>query len=158
MQVILKEKIRKVGRLGETVKVAAGYARNFLIPKGKAVPATRENQAKFEEIRAELEKAAAEGIKAAEQRKQAVLALGMITIPVKAGDEGKLFGSVGTRDLAAAITAAGVEVCKSEIHLPSGVLRLAGEYDIEIEFHSEVVAVVKFNLASDNDKSEKNQD
>lgn len=156
MEVILLEKVRNLGALGDVVKVKAGYGRNFLIPHGKAVSATAVNKAKFEARRAELEKVAAEGIKAAETRKQAVLALGVITLNVKAGEEGKLFGSIGTRDLAAAITKAGVEVCKSEIHLPSGVLRQAGQYDIEVEFHSDVVAVVKFNLASEG--GEKNQD
>ncbi len=146
MEVILLEKVRKLGALGDRVKVKSGYGRNFLIPQGKAVYATKDNLAKFEVRRAELEKAAAEGIKAAEARKAAVLALGVITLSVKAGDEGKLFGSIGTRDLAQAITDAGVEVCKSEIHLPSGVLRQIGEYDIEVEFHSDVVTGVKFNL------------
>lgn len=153
MEVILLEKIRNLGALGDTVKVKAGFGRNFLIPHGKAVAATAINKAKFEARRAELEKIAAEGIQAAEARKQALIALGVITIKVKAGEEGKLFGSVGTRDIADAITHAGVEVSKSEIHLPSGVLRQAGEYDIEVELHSDVVAVVKFNLASENEKS-----
>lgn len=146
MEVILLEKVRNLGALGDKVKVKAGYGRNFLIPQGKAVYATENNLAKFQARRADLEKAAAEGIKAAEARKQAVVALGVITLSVKAGDEGKLFGSVGTRDLAAAFAKAGVEVSKSEIHLPSGVLRQTGEYDIEVEFHSDVVATVKFNL------------
>jgi len=146
VEVILLEKVRNLGALGDTVTVKAGYGRNFLVPGSKAVYATAHNKAKFETRRAELEKAAAEGIKAAEVRKQAVLALGVITLQVKAGEEGKLFGSIGTRDLAAAITHAGVEVSKREIHLPSGVLRQAGEYDIEVEFHSDVTAVIKFNL------------
>lgn len=154
MEVILLEKIRNLGVLGETVKVKAGYGRNFLIPHGKAVSATALNKAKFEARRAELEKTAAEGIKAAETRKQAVAALGTITLYVKAGEEGKMFGSIGTRDLAAAITAKGVEICKSEIHLPSGVLRQTGEYDIEVEFHSDVVAHVKFVLASEGEKNQ----
>jgi large subunit ribosomal protein L9 len=158
VEVILLERIRNLGALGDTVKVKAGYGRNFLIPEGKAVSATAANKTRFEARRAELEKAAAQGIKAAEARKEALLALGVITLKVKAGEEGKLFGSVGTRDLAAAITKAGVEVSKSEIHLPSGVLRLAGEYDIEVEFHSDVVAHVKFNLASDKAESEKSSD
>ena len=146
MEVILLEKVRNLGALGDKVRVKAGYGRNFLIPQGKAVYATENNLAKFQARRAELEKAAAEDIKAAEARKQTVVALGVITMSVKAGDEGKLFGSVGTRDLAAALAKAGVDVNKSEIHLPSGVLRQAGEYDIEVEFHSDVIATVKFNL------------
>jgi large subunit ribosomal protein L9 len=153
VEVILLEKIRNLGALGDTVKVKAGYGRNFLIPHGKAVSATAVNKAKFEARRADLEKVAAEGIKAAETRKEALVALGVITITVKAGEEGKLFGSIGTRDLATAITKAGVEVCKSEIHLPSGVLRQTGEYNIEIEFHSDVIALVKFNLVAEGEKN-----
>jgi len=156
VEVILLEKVRNLGALGDIVSVKAGYGRNFLIPQGKASSATAANKAKFEVRRAELEKIAAEGIQAAQARKQAVLELGVITLNVKAGDEGKLFGSIGTRDLAAAITAAGVDVDKSEVHLPSGVLRQAGEYDIEVEFHSDVVAVVKFVLAAP--QSDKNTD
>jgi large subunit ribosomal protein L9 len=156
VEVILLEKVRNLGALGDIVKVKAGYGRNFLIPQGKAASATVANKAKFEVRRAELEKIAAEGIQAAEARKKSVLELGVITLNVKAGDEGKLFGSIGTRDLAAAITAAGVDVDKSEVHLPSGVLRQAGEYDIEVEFHSDVVAVVKFVLAAP--QNEKNTD
>jgi len=147
VEVILLEKVRNLGVLGEQVKVKPGYGRNFLVPQGKAVYATATNKAKFEARRADLEKAAAEGIHAAEERKAAVLALGVITLNVKAGEEGKLFGSVSTRDLAAAITQAGVEVNKSEIHLPAGVIRLAGEYELEVEFHSDVVAMVKFSIA-----------
>ena len=147
MEIILLEKIRNLGELGETVKVKSGYGRNFLVPKGKAVYATEQNKAKFEARRAELEKTAAENIKAAETRKTSLLALGVITLNVKAGEEGKLFGSIGTRDLAAAVTRAGVELSKSEIHFPAGVIRQAGEYDIEIELHSDVIAVVKFRIA-----------
>lgn len=146
MQVILLEKIRNLGALGETVKVKSGYGRNYLVPQGKAVYATADNIAKFEVRRAELEKAAAELVAAAEVRKQALAALGVVTLVAKAGDEGKLFGSVGTRDLAHRITEAGVEVSKSEIHLPNGVLRQIGEYDIEIELHSDVSAIVKVNV------------
>lgn len=152
MEVILLERVRNLGALGDVVNVKAGYGRNFLIPGGKAVSATAANKAKFEARRAELEKTAAAGIKAAEARKEALLALGAITLNVKAGEEGKLFGSIGTRDLAAAITHAGVEVSKSEIHLPSGVLRQTGEYDIEVEFHSDVVVVTRFNLVAEGEK------
>ena len=146
MQVILLEKIRNLGALGENVKVKSGYGRNYLIPQGKAVYATPENIAKFEVRRAELEKAAAELVKAAEVRKEALAALGVVTFTAKAGDEGKLFGSIGTRDIAALVTNAGVEISKSEVHLPNGVLRQIGEYDIEIELHSDVSAIVKINV------------
>jgi len=147
VEVILLEKVRNLGALGEKVKVKPGYGRNYLVPHGKAVYASAENTAKFEARRAELEKMAAEGVRTAETRKQALAALGTIVLNVKSGEEGKLFGSVGTRDIAAAITKAGVEVCKSEIHLPTGVLRMAGEYDIEVELHSDVITHVKLNIA-----------
>lgn len=149
MEVILLEKIRNLGALGDKVKVKRGYGRNYLVPEGKAVYATSANVEKFQARRAELEKAAAEKVKAAEVRKQALLALGAITLNAKAGDEGKLFGSIGTRDIAAVITAAGVEICKSEIHLPMGALRQVGEYDIAVELHSEVEVVVKLNVVSE---------
>lgn len=149
MEVILLEKIRNLGALGDKVKVRSGYGRNYLVPQGKAVYATADNIAKFEVRRAELEKAAAERVHAAEARKQTLTALGVVTIQSKAGDEGKLFGSVGTRDIAAAITKAGVEIDKSEIHLPSGVLRQVGEFDVEVELHSDVLAVVKVSIVAE---------
>ncbi len=146
MEVILLEKIRNLGALGEKVKVKSGYGRNYLVPQGKAVYATADNMAKFELRRAALEAAALEHVKDAEVRKQALVALQTVIIPAKSGEEGKLFGSVGTRDIAAAITNAGVAITKSEVHLPTGVLRQTGEYEIEIELHSEVVAVIKINI------------
>ena len=146
MEVILLEKIRNLGALGDKVKVKAGYGRNYLVPQGKAVYATIDNIAKFEARRAELEKAAAENVKAAEARKNALAALKVLNIVAKAGEEGKLFGSIGTRDIAAAVTKAGVEISKSEVHLPSGVLRQIGEYEIEVELHSDVSAVIKLNI------------
>lgn len=149
MEVILLERIRNLGVLGEKVKVKSGYGRNYLVPQGKAVYATPDNIKKFEARRAELEKLEAEHLKAAQTRQQALAALGVITIVSKAGEEGKLFGSVGTRDIADAITAAGVEVAKSEIHLPMGALRQIGEYDIDVEFHSDVNTVVKISIVSE---------
>jgi large subunit ribosomal protein L9 len=148
VEVILLEKIRNLGALGDKVKVKSGYGRNFLVPKGKAVYATAGNIEKFEARRAELEKAAAEGLQAAQVRLQALTALGAITITAKAGDEGKLFGSIGVRDIAEAINTAGFAIEKSEIHLPSGVLRQAGEYDIEVELHNDVTKVVKLVIAA----------
>lgn len=148
MNVILLEKVQNLGDLGEQVNVKAGYGRNFLIPKGKAVSATKDNVAKFEERRAELEKAAAEKLAAAVARKASIDAV-EITITHKAGDEGKLFGSIGTHDIAEAITAAGVAVAKSEVRLPEGVLRHTGEYEVNIELHSDVVAAVKVNVVAE---------
>ena len=143
MELILLEKIRNLGVLGDRVRVKPGYGRNYLVPQGKAVYATESNVAYFEARRAELEAKAAEGLAAAEVRKQALLALGTVTLSAVAGEEGRLFGSVGTRDISVAITKAGVEIHKSEVMLPTGVLRQTGEYDIEIELHSDVAAIIK---------------
>lgn len=142
MDVILLENISKLGKLGETVKVKAGFGRNYLIPQGKAVRATEENTASFESRRAELE-AAADAQKAeAQLRADAINALDMVTIPANAGEEGKLFGSVGTCDIAEAITALGCAVDKSEVRLPSGALREVGEFEIAIDVHGDVDAAV----------------
>lgn len=149
MEVILLEKIRNLGALGDKVKVKPGFARNFLIPQGKAVFANENNIAKFEQRRVELEKLAAEKLKAATQRQQALNALGVVTLAAKAGEEGKLFGSIGTRDIAEAISAAGVEVEKSEVRLSEGTLRMLGEYEITIELESDILATVKVNITSE---------
>ncbi|MHB1946619.1 MAG: 50S ribosomal protein L9 [Gammaproteobacteria bacterium] len=146
MEVILLERIRNLGTLGQKVKVKAGYGRNFLVPHGKAVYATAENIKKFEARRAELEKLEAEHLQAAQARAHTLTSLGTITIASKAGEEGKLFGSVGTRDIADAITAAGCEINKSEIHLPMGALRQVGEYDLDVELHSDVNVVIKIAI------------
>lgn len=148
MEVILLEKMRNLGVLGEKVKVKPGFARNFLIPQGKAVYATDANIAKFEQRRAELEKVAAEKLKEATARQQQLLALSVVTLKAKAGEEGRLFGSIGTRDIADAITHAGVAVEKREVQLSEGSLRLVGEYDITIELESDVTAIVKLNIVS----------
>jgi large subunit ribosomal protein L9 len=139
MQVILLENIGSLGGLGDTVEVKPGYGRNFLIPKGKAVPATKENVAEFEARRAELEKAAAEALAAAQARGEKLAEVGVVTITANAGDEGKLFGSIGTRDIADAVTAAGCEIDKSEVRLPEGALRETGEYVVAVQVHPEVM-------------------
>jgi len=144
MEVILLEKVGKLGGLGNKVTVKSGFARNFLIPFGKAVPANEANVAEFVARRAELEKAAADKLAAAEAR-AAELNEKAVTIASKAGDEGKLFGSIGVRDIADAVTAAGVEVSKSEVRLPEGPLRAVGDYEIDIQLHSDVTATI--NLA-----------
>jgi large subunit ribosomal protein L9 len=142
MEVILLENISNLGGLGDKVDVKSGFGRNYLIPKGKAVPATESNVAEFETRRAELEANAASTLTAAEKRADAINALGLISIPANAGEEGKLFGSVGTRDIAQAITAAGCDVDKSEVRLPDGALRETGEYEVAIQVHGEVIASV----------------
>ncbi|MGJ8681278.1 50S ribosomal protein L9 [Paraglaciecola sp.] len=143
MEIILLDKIANLGGLGDTVTVKSGYARNFLFPQGKAVPATKINVEKFEQRRAELEAKIAEGLAAAQAKAEKIAALGEVTIASPAGDEGKLFGSIGTRDIADAITAAGVEVVKSEVKLPTGTLRETGEYEIDLQVHSDVTTTIK---------------
>ncbi|MCP5168105.1 MAG: 50S ribosomal protein L9 [Pseudomonadales bacterium] len=142
MEVILLENISNLGGLGDKVNVKAGFGRNYLVPQGKAVPATESNIAEFEARRADLEAAAAATLAAAEARAEMINALGLITITANAGEEGKLFGSVGTRDIAEAVTTAGAEVDKSEVRLPEGALREVGEYEIAIQVHGDVFAAV----------------
>lgn len=148
MNIILLDKVGNLGGLGDQVAVKAGYARNFLFPRGKAVPATKANVEMFEQRRAELEAQLAETLKAAEARAEQVQALATVTITSKAGDEGKLFGSIGTRDIADAITAAGVDVQKSEILMPHGTLRELGEFDIQLQLHADVTAEIKLVIAA----------
>jgi large subunit ribosomal protein L9 len=145
MEVILLETITNLGDLGDKVSVKPGYGRNFLIPKGKAVPATADNVAQFEERRAELERAAAEAMAAARSRADAIEALDVITIAANAGEEGKLFGSIGTRDIASAVSAAGCEIDKAEVKLPDGALRELGDYTIAVQLHAEVMS--ELNIA-----------
>jgi large subunit ribosomal protein L9 len=137
MEVILLEKVANLGSLGDKVAVKSGYGRNYLIPHGKAVAATAKKIAEFELRRVELEKVAAEKLSLAQARAQKLSEL-TIAIPHKAGDEGRLFGSVGTQTIAEAITAAGISVEKHEVRLPEGVIRHLGEYEIDIHLHTDV--------------------
>jgi large subunit ribosomal protein L9 len=146
MQVILLEKVGKLGDLGDQVNVKAGYGRNFLIPLGKAVPASASNVADFQARRAELEAVAAEKVAAAQARADKLAGV-VVTMESNAGEEGKLFGSIGTRDIAEAISATGNEVVKSEVKMPEGVIRDLGEYDISVQLHSDVTTVVKVVVA-----------
>ena len=149
MQVILLDKIAKLGGLGDKVSVKSGYARNFLLPQQKAVFASKENIAKFEERRAALEANIAANLAAAEVRAEKVNALSNVVIASTAGDEGKLFGSIGTRDIADAVTAAGVELAKSEVRLSEGALRHTGEFEIVVHLHAEVAATVTIELVAE---------
>lgn len=150
MEVILLNKVENLGNLGDVVKVKPGYGRNFLIPSGRAVPATDENRKVFEERRAELERQAAEVLSAAEARRDQLVELATVTIARKAGDEGKLFGSIGTSDIAEAVTAAGVEVEKQEVRLPAeGPIRQTGEYEIGLHLHPEVNVDVKVEVVAE---------
>lgn len=146
MEVILLEKMRNLGVLGDKVKVKSGFARNFLIPQGKAVYATKENLAKFEQRRTELEKSAADKHQAALKRQEKINALPPVIIAAKAGEEGKLFGSISARDIVKALNNAGIDIEKREIRLPEGTLRLLGEYEITVELESDITAVVKVNI------------
>ncbi len=143
MEVILLDKIAKLGGLGDKVSVKSGYARNYLLPKGKAVFASSANVEHFEARRADLETKLAEQLTAAQARATKLTELAEITIASKAGDEGKLFGSIGTRDIADAITEAGVKVVKAEVRLPLGSIRETGEFDIVIHVHNDVDATIK---------------
>ena len=138
MEVILLEKIGKLGGIGDRANVKAGFGRNYLIPQGKASCATEENIAAFELRRAELEANAADKLVRAQARAKALEALGPITITAVVGEEGKLFGSVGVRELEEAIAAAGGDINKSEINLPEGPIRFVGEYAIECQLHVDV--------------------
>ena len=148
MEVILLEKVGKLGSIGDKVAVKAGFGRNYLIPQGKALAATAANVEEFESRRAELEKAAAVSKSEAEARAEKLAEL-LVTIEANSGDEGKLFGSIGTRDIADAITAAGIEVAKSEVRLPEGALRDLGEYDVDIQLHSEVTQAIKLSIVAE---------
>ena len=147
MEVILLEKVGKLGTIGDRVNVKAGFGRNYLLPQGKAIAATASNIADFEARRAELEAAASDRRTAAEGRAKLIADLGSVTIHANAGDEGKLFGSIGTRDIANAITAAGFEVAKSEVKLPEGTLRELGEYDVDLQLHADVSQTIKVVIA-----------
>lgn len=149
MDVILLQNIGRLGNLGDKVAVKAGFARNFLIPQGKAVTATAANISKFEARRAELEKAAAELLQAAQARADALNDLS-VTIAARAADEGKLYGSLGTKDIAEAITQAGFKVEKSEIRLPTGPLRDIGEHNVSVQLHSDVTTTVKVIVVAES--------
>lgn len=145
MEIILLEKVDNLGTLGDIVKVRPGYARNFLIPKGKATEATAKNRARFDARRAELEKRAADAIAEAEARREQLTDL-VVTLSANTGGEGRLFGSIGPADIADAVSAAGIELKKHEVRMNDGPIRLIGEYDIEIRLHSDVYTQIKVNV------------
>jgi large subunit ribosomal protein L9 len=146
MEVILLEKIANLGNLGDKVSIKAGYGRNYLVPKGKAVPATAKKIAEFETRRAELEKAAADKLGVAQAHADRLSKL-EIVITHKAGDEGRLFGSVGTHNIAEAINQAGGEVEKQQIRLPNGAIRHVGDYDVDVSLHSDVTVTMSIKIA-----------
>ena len=150
MEVILFEKIDRLGGIGDLVNVKAGFARNFLLPQGKAKVATEANKAEIESRRAEFEKKAADALTSAEKRREQIEALA-ITITAKSGTEGKLFGSIGNVDIANAITEAGVEVEKRDVRLPEGPIRQAGEYEITLHLHTDVDAIAKVTIIGEEE-------
>lgn len=141
MEVILLEKIHNLGKLGDKVKVRPGYGRNYLVPRKKAVPATTDNVARFEAQRAELEKAQADALGRATHRADALREL-ELTIVAKAGNEGRLYGSVGVGEICAALEAAGHEIAKREVRLANGPLRNLGRHVVEIDLHADIAVPV----------------
>ncbi|MEH6625846.1 MAG: 50S ribosomal protein L9 [Motiliproteus sp.] len=148
MEVILLEKVGKLGSLGDKVSVKSGYARNFLVPFSKAVPATKDNLENFEVRRVELQKAADAKFASATERAEKLNEVELSIVAI-AGDEGKLFGSIGTRDISDAITEAGIEVSKSEVRLPEGAIRTTGDFDVAIQLHSDVTAIIKLIVVAE---------
>ena len=146
MDVILLEKVTKLGSLGDTVQVKPGFARNFLMPQGKAIAATAPNREAFEARRSELEAKENKSLSAAEARRDLLVALEAISIPAHAGSEGKLFGSVTVGDIAEAITLAGIAVDKREVRLDHGGLRQVGDYEINVFLHPEVEVLVAITV------------
>lgn len=153
MEVILLEKVENLGNLGERVNVKSGYGRNFLLPSGKAAPATAENIEIFEKRRAELEKIAADAMADADARRNAIEKLSL-TIAAKAGEEGKLFGSIGNFDIAEAAVAAGVTIEKKEIRMPEGPLRMVGDYEVEVHLHTDVNVKLKVSIVAEESTPE----
>lgn len=148
MEVILLDNIGKLGDLGDKVTVKPGYGRNYLVPYGLAVPATKENVEAFEAQRAELEAQATERKREAEARAEQLNDI-ELSLVAKAGDEGKLFGSIGPRDLADALAQAGIDVAKSEVRMPEGPIRATGEYDIQLHLHAEVDATIRIVVVAE---------
>jgi large subunit ribosomal protein L9 len=148
MNIILNEKIRNLGNLGEKVSVKPGFARNYLIPQGKAMQATQKNLAIFEANRASLEKAVAEKLVSAQAVAEKIKDA-QILMSAKAGDGGRLFGSIGTRDLAIEVSKLGVKVEKHQVNLSEGVIRQVGEYEVIIHLHADLDVKIKVKVVSD---------
>lgn len=148
MELILMEKVTNLGNLGDRVRVRPGYGRNYLLPQGKARPATPENIKYFEERRAELERQAQEARDAAASRLESLQAI-TLTVRAKTGEHGKLFGSVGPADIAEAAEAAGVELSRRELRMPDGPLRQTGEYQVAVQLHTDVEGTVHVVVAGE---------
>jgi large subunit ribosomal protein L9 len=148
MDVILLQKVANLGKIGDRVKVKSGYGRNYLLPSGRATLATAANVARFEVRRVELERVAGEELGSAQQRAETLRDF-RITITAKAGSEGKLFGSVGTSDIAEACTAAGQKVNRSEVRLPTGPIRQVGEHSVTLHLHTDVEVTILVIIAAE---------
>jgi large subunit ribosomal protein L9 len=153
MEVILLEKIHRLGKLGDKVRVKPGYGRNYLIPAGKAVPATPENVAKFEARRVELEQAETAALAQAQQRAAGMQDL-VLTITRKSAGEGKLYGSVGTVDIVEAAAAAGVTIAKHEIRLPQGPIRTVGEFEIGVQLHADLEVHIQLRVVAEEEAAQ----
>lgn len=149
MQVILLQRVINLGKLGETVTVKNGYGRNYLIPQGKALPATKINLEKFEARRAELEAIEAQELNEAKARANDLADVNVI-MRAKVGDEGKLFGSIGSRDIADALTKSGLTVDRAEIKMPNGAFRQVGEYTVSIQLHHDVATQILVTILSED--------
>ena len=149
MEIILLQRVANLGNIGEKVQVKAGYGRNFLIPQGKATLATAENLARFEARRAEFEKLAGEELAAAKAR-AAKLEGFTLTLRAKTGGEGKLFASIGTTDIAEAATAAGQALERSEVRMPNGPIRLAGEHVVQVHLHTDITVDLPVVIVSED--------
>ncbi|MGC8518907.1 MAG: 50S ribosomal protein L9 [Steroidobacteraceae bacterium] len=148
MDVILLQKVANLGNIGDRVKVRSGFGRNFLLPQGKATLATVANVARFEARRAELEKLAREQLSSAEERAAAMKDFKLL-ISAKAGTEGKLFGSIGTADIAEACTRQGFKVERSEVRLPNGPLRMIGEHTVNLHLHADIDVPVNVSIVAE---------
>jgi large subunit ribosomal protein L9 len=145
MELILLEKVANLGNLGDKVKVKPGFGRNYLVPTGKAVPATEKNLAEFEARRAELEKLALQKLSSAEERQAALVGF-EITLTAKAGDEGKLYGSIGPREIADAVSEKGINIEKSEVVMGEGPIRYTGEHMVLVHLHADVETEIKVTV------------
>jgi len=148
MEVILLQKVEHLGSLGDKVRVKGGYGRNFLVPSGRAVTATAQNIKAFEERRAELEKKASGELGEAQDRKEKIEQLA-VSIARKAGEQGRLFGSVGASDIVEAVTAAGVGLEKREVRLPEGPFHAVGEYEVPLHLHTDVSATLRLTVVAE---------
>jgi large subunit ribosomal protein L9 len=148
MEIILLQKVANLGNIGDRVKVKSGYGRNFLLPQGKATLATADNIKKFEARRAELEKAAREGLTGAQGR-AAKLEGFKLSLTAKAGSEGKLFGSIGTSDIAEAVSKAGHNIERSEVRLPHGPIRQAGDHIVQLHLHADVTVDLPVTIVAE---------